>query len=768
MRRIMVLGFVGLFSWALLGAQAQDQGDPSQAPPVSDAVVARLSLIRGDVTTQRGDTGEWATGAINTPLVSGDKVAAGAGARAEVQLDYADLLRLGDNAQANLVNLSRNQFQIQLASGLADYVVRKDFQASSEIDTPNISIRPNGPGVLRILVSSDSETEVIVRKGEADISTPQGSTTLRQGQQITVEGTDTPQYKITDAPENDSWDRWNQERDNTVRDAKAYQYTNPYYTGVQDLDGYGYWTDVPGYGQVWVPNHQNSGWSPYSDGSWTWEPYWGWTWVGYEPWGWAPYHYGRWFNYGSRWAWWPGPVTPYYRPVWAPAYVSFFGWGGGGFGVGVGFGFGSIGWLPIGPCDPFRPWWGGRRFSRIGYAQFGNRDFRRGDDRVIAPLARLGAGRVVYSNLDSMRTNARVRAAIIRVPANEFGRGGARARQHVSSTELRRGSMLGGTLPVVPHRQSLTVGRQLSRPAGPRSVATHFFGRATVAPRASFAQEQSRIQGRLGGNVRAGASATRPATPPATPAAGNVRTAQPGMRSFDNSRGPVAGRVTASPGAARALPRNTHIAGPKPAPAQRTGGWQRFGSGNASPRPSNNNPPRTFNNPTPRGGNPRTFSSPAPRATPRPSSPRPSNNGWQRFQPQLQGQTNGASSRGASSRGANGRSFQRGGSSAPYRSQPSYGGGGRPNYGGSQPSYRGGGGSRPPLQVGHPIVEAPRPSYRSSAPSYRGGGGAPRGNPGGGGRVSAPSHGGGGGHVSAPSHGGGGHPAASRGGGRGH
>ena len=137
-----------------------------------------------------------------------------------------------------------------------------------------------------------------------------------------------------------------------------------YYTGSEDLDAYGQWKDDPGYGSVWVPQ-QNADWAPYRDGRWTWEPYYGWTWVPSEPWGWAPYHYGRWMYYDNAWAWWPGPVygAPYYRPVWAPAYVSFFGFGGGGFGVGVGvgFGFGSFGWLPLGPGDWCHPWWGGYR-----------------------------------------------------------------------------------------------------------------------------------------------------------------------------------------------------------------------------------------------------------------------------------------------------------------------------------------------------------------------------------------------------------------------
>src|SRR6185437_12226448 len=441
MRRMWLTVAAVVVSAGLVLAQDQagQSADQNNAPPVSDAVVAHINAMSGSVSTQRGDTGEWTAGSLNAPLVSGDKVAAGAGGRAEVQIDYADLLRLGDNAQANLVNLNKSQIQIQLASGLADYVVLKGAQANSEIDTPNIAIRPQGAAVVRIQVPSDSETEVIVRQGDVDISTPQGSTTLHAGQLITVEGTDTPEYKISDAPATDSWDSWNQQRDRAMEESASVRNTSPYYTGAQDLDNYGYWTEVPGYGEVWVPNNQN-GWTPYSDGRWDWEPDWGWTWVGYEPWGWAPYHYGRWFVYGPRWVWWPGPVSPYYRPVWAPAYVSFFGWGGG-VGVSVGFGFGHIGWLPIGPCDPFRPWWGGRGFERVNITNVTINNFYGRNGRVIAPLARVSQGRVVYSNLNAMRTDARVRAAIVRVPSNEFGRGALSAREHVTATDLRTGSL---------------------------------------------------------------------------------------------------------------------------------------------------------------------------------------------------------------------------------------------------------------------------------------------------------------------------------------
>ncbi len=321
------------------GPAQPDQSQPDQAQPG----MARLSYLRGDVSSQRGDNGDWVAATVNTPIAVNDRVSTGNNARAEIQLDYADVLRMSGSATAKIANLTRTGITVQIGQGLVTYSVLKGSEANSEIDTPNSAVHPSGPGEYRILVNSDAETEVIVRGGSADVSTPQGSTHVDAGQMITVAGTDNPQYKTAAAPGRDDWDSWNNDRDRTIESAKSWSHTDRYYTGSEDLDPYGVWSEVPDYGPVWIPQ-QGPDWAPYRDGRWVYEPYYGWTWVSYEPWGWAPYHYGRWFVYGGSWAWWPGPVVAYpgYYPIWSPAYVSFFGFGGG-WGVGVGFGFGGFG-----------------------------------------------------------------------------------------------------------------------------------------------------------------------------------------------------------------------------------------------------------------------------------------------------------------------------------------------------------------------------------------------------------------------------------------
>ena len=313
-------------------ADPNNPGAPTSNLPAPQETngVARISLIHGDVSTQRGDSGAWSAAALNAPVLAGDKVSTGDKARTEVQLDYANMLRLAEHTQANIVQLTHSQIQIQLGHGMANFTVLRNSDADAEIDTPNVAIKTERrESSFRILVTADDHTEVLVRKGEIEVTTPQGGTRVGQNQFITIQGTGADeQYKIGEAPARDDFDQWNMDRDYMIRNSLARKETNDNYVGTEDLDGHGTWSEVPDYGPVWRPAVP-PGWAPYRNGRWVYEPYWGWTWVSYDSWGWAPYHYGRWMYIDGGWGWWPGPAYgyPFYQPIWAPAYVSFFGFG---------------------------------------------------------------------------------------------------------------------------------------------------------------------------------------------------------------------------------------------------------------------------------------------------------------------------------------------------------------------------------------------------------------------------------------------------------
>jgi hypothetical protein len=635
----------------------QSQGGPAQQQAQqNDAGAGRISYLHGDVSTQHDGSTDWAAATINTPVVTGDHISTGQNARAEIQLDHANILRLSDQTTANVVNMSRTQMQIQVGQGLANYEVFKNNEANVEIDTPNVAIHPDmGEGSYRILVNSDGETIVDVRKGSADISTPQGSTRVQRDQRITIQGNaDSAQYQVSGAPGRDDWDKWNGDRDRTIEGAQSWQHTNPNYTGTQDLDNNGQWTNVPDYGSVWFPN-EGSGWAPYRDGRWVYEPYYGWTWVSYEPWGWAPYHYGRWFVYGGNWGWWPGPVYGGYYPVWAPAYVSFFGFGGGGFGVGFGFGggFGSVGWLPCGPGDRFFPWYG-RGVTRVNVVNVTNIHNNYGG------MNPLREGPHAFSNIDRASTDERVRGGISSMQSNQFGHGRVPMQQsRVDAGTFRQASVMTGANPVSPSRESFhPTDRQVNLSSIPNRASSnqHFFtsnSRQNGTGQADRGVNNINRGGGPAGNVSRGpANVQESRSTPSSNQDRSVQSSRPNWHTFTPPSGQnnQSNGGRAFEGQAAQQPRSNN---PQPSQAQRQyENNSRGGYGSNGP----SRPTLNMHQPvvTPRGG------ASYPAARPMPSAP--SGGGYRGAPPSGGGNRGGAPSGGA--RGGNSGGGSHGGSSS--------------------------------------------------------------------------------------------------------
>jgi hypothetical protein len=524
---------------------------------------------------------------------------------------------------------------------------------------------------------------------------------------------------------------------------------------------------VPGYDWCWTPA-VDAGWVPYRDGRWTWEPYWGWTWVSYEPWGWAPYHYGRWFSYGDRWCWWPGNGSYGRRPIWAPAYVSFFGFGGRGWGAGVGFGvgfgFGSIGWLPLGPRDGFSPWYGrGRGFNTVNISNMTNITGHGGAFGY--PRGRLPMG----SNLQNVMSDARIRGALTTASTQDFVNGRmARNSQPVNESMLRGAGVVRGTLPVVPTRASLQSGtKAVNGAALPRTTGNseHFFSRNTgpTTHMPSFSSEAGQIREMVQHGPTAGAGQGAQPGTNGLRTGGQMTSATRAGASLESpatrSNPTMAGRPAPATGQASAQPGGGRPASLTMQPA--TSGWQRFGSGNQAGRG-----PAAVNVPGSAGlqrNNPARQSAPVRTTAP---APQGNSRGWQRFstQPAPSGGRTGAVQtmprETSAPRSFESRASGRSGWNAPAPRSESGGWNRFPSR--SEGSTYGG--SRPPLQLSRPIM-------RERAPQAYGGGrtySAPSG--GGGGSYSAPrgGGGGGGGHTySAPSGGGGGSYSAPRGGGGG-
>jgi hypothetical protein len=500
------MGAVVLAARLVAPAHAQDPDDSKRG-------VARLSLVDGDVSVQRGDSGDWVAASVNAPVVTNDRISTGPNSRTEVQFDAANVLRIGSDAEVSLSQLEYSRYQMALARGTVTFRVLRSSNLDIEVDTPNISVRPSKQGAYRIAVTDAGSTEVTVRSGEVEVFTPRGSEWVRSGQTLVARGSASdPEYQIVSASRQDEWDRWNESRDQAMRRSASYPYVGPGVYGVEDLDPYGTWVDVPGYGYVWRPLVV-AGWAPYRQGRWVWEDWYGWTWVSYEPWGWAPYHYGRWFYEPAfGWCWYPGLVGV--RHYWSPALVAFFGFGGG---AGVSFGVGNVGWVPLAPYEVLRPWWG-RGF-------YGGRDSLRSIN-------------LTNVSITNVYRNARVTNGVTAVSGGDFRGGRFTNFVHASPDQLQQAGVVRGAMPIAPDRSNLRfTDRQnafVPRPSG----NTRFFTRQqpNPAPRVSFTEQQRALEpvgtnrGRFGDPAGAGAwqrseggRGNQPAGQPAPAAPSNNR-----------------------------------------------------------------------------------------------------------------------------------------------------------------------------------------------------------------------------------------------------
>ncbi len=440
--------------------------------------VARISLINGDVSVRRGDSGEWMAAAINAALVVQDRVFTGATSRAELQFDYANMVRLAAGTEVRLSELEYQRYQVQLARGTVTFRVLRATNAEVEISTPAVSVRPLKQGVYRVSVREDGTVEITVRSGEADIYTPRGSERLRSGRTMLARGTASdPEVRLVAEIGEDEFDKWNERRDRDLERSRSYQYVSSDVYGAEDLDNHGRWVNVAPYGWVWTPQVA-VGWAPYRYGRWSWLDWYGWSWVSYDPWGWAPYHYGRWFYdrpYG--WCWYPGGYGG--RHYWRPALVAFFGWGRhSGFGIG----FGSVGWIPLAPHEPYYPWYG------HGYYR-GYRNSTYIDNSV----------RVVNNvNITNIYRNARIDNGITAVDGSDFVRGRSGNLVRAGESNLRSASLVRGQVPMAPDGESRRLAdREVSRVGLPSGDGQgRFYSRRQPAEveRATFDQQRRGLE----------------------------------------------------------------------------------------------------------------------------------------------------------------------------------------------------------------------------------------------------------------------------------
>ena len=348
------------------------RSEPKAAAFVPNA--ARIERVDGSVGVARALTEpadselEWEEAVRNAPLSVGDRVYAREGSRATVALTGRNYARLDSGSALDVLSLADRRTQLALRDGSAIFDVG-DLEDGElfEVATPNGAFDFNEPGLYQVGIGDDGDSWISVLSGLAEVVGLAGSGEISKGEILTLVGQTAAQGLLSRmAPDYaggivddyygyrypNSYDGRYSDYDVYLDDpdyydpysrSTSYRYVTDDIPGVYDLDHYGDWSDIEGYGHCWSPR-VDAGWAPYRNGYWDVDNVYGPTWISQESWGWAPYHYGRWANVNNgRWVWVPDAVRT--RPVYAPALVAFVPLRESN----------HIGWVPLAPGEAYAP-----------------------------------------------------------------------------------------------------------------------------------------------------------------------------------------------------------------------------------------------------------------------------------------------------------------------------------------------------------------------------------------------------------------------------
>ncbi len=313
--------FALVFSLAPL-SHAQDFDDEDGHD--SQARIVRISYVEGDVRLDTGHGYESAT--MNVPLTERDWLQTGRDGWAEVQLEDGSLIRLAPDSVIVFTQLARASSgatltTVDLDQGEAEFKVTQHNDGNFNVTVKKDTIALTRSGSFRVTNTNANPLEVAVWKGEVSVSDTDngGEVAVKKNETFVLNPNDPARYALDKGVDTDDLDQWSTQRDDflsTYASAGPGYTQSPYQYGASDLNYYGQYYDVPGYGEVWQPNNVGYNWDPFSNGYWSYSPGFGYTWVSSYPWGWMPYRYGRWvFVNGRGWCWAPGGWSKWYsRP----------------------------------------------------------------------------------------------------------------------------------------------------------------------------------------------------------------------------------------------------------------------------------------------------------------------------------------------------------------------------------------------------------------------------------------------------------------------
>jgi hypothetical protein len=276
----------------------------------SQARIVRLSDVQGSVQIDKNTGMGFENAFLNLPITQGAQVRTHDRGRAEIEFEDGSTLRLTPNTTVEFSTLGlsdsgKRMSVINLVEGMAyvNWLGKSGDQFSLNFSREKIAL--DHAAHFRVQTSTQI-AKLAVFKGDVEVEGPAGKVTVEKKKMASFDASDNDKYALAKNVEQAPLDSWDKEA-SSYHDQYAKNNSSPYGYGASDLNYYGAYSNVPGYGMMWQPFFTGVGWDPFMNGAWSWYPGYGYMFASAYPWGWMPYRYGSWMSVpGMGWMWQPG------------------------------------------------------------------------------------------------------------------------------------------------------------------------------------------------------------------------------------------------------------------------------------------------------------------------------------------------------------------------------------------------------------------------------------------------------------------------------
>ena len=287
----------------------------------SQARIVRLSDVQGTVQIDKNTGMGFENAFLNLPITQGTQLKTGDRGRAEIEFEDGSTMRLTPNTTVEFSTLGlsdagKHISAVNLVEGMAyvNWLGKSGDEFNVNFSREKVVL----DHAAHFRVSTSTEVaSLAVFKGDVEVEGPDGKLAVEKKKTASFDAADNDKSTVADNIADAPLDAWDKESI-AYHDQYAKNNSSPYGYGVSDMNYYGSYSNVPGYGMMWQPYFTGVGWDPFMDGAWSWYPGYGYMFASAYPWGWMPYRYGSWmFVPGFGWMWqgggWNNWVTvPHY------------------------------------------------------------------------------------------------------------------------------------------------------------------------------------------------------------------------------------------------------------------------------------------------------------------------------------------------------------------------------------------------------------------------------------------------------------------------